>query len=375
METTLRVSTEVLDWAAAQVGTTLREFARQISRRSADKIIEGTITGSQAVKIAKKAGIPLGYLFLEKAPAPRTLPIADFRTIRHAKPLGKDYYAIYDDIEQKQTFYRDHLIATGVAPRGFVGRFRGRQVPAAQVAADIRKVLGYSGAHALKIEKPEDLFSELAALSEAAGILVFKNGVVANNTRRALSVQEFRGFCVSDEYAPVIFVNGKDAPAAWVFTLAHELAHIWMGDSGISDAAPNSKNEQERFCNAVAAEFLVPEQEFRDTWKATVGDAATKIERVRRHFRVSGLVIALRALHLDLISQATYDAVYEEAKRHRARDTDGGDFYRTLAVRNSKAFSRRVADLAVSGAITLREAGDLLNINPNYVTAFHARQP
>ena len=90
---------------------------------------------------------------------------------------------------------------------------------------------------------------------------------------------------------------------------------------------------------------------------------------------MSSLVIARGALALGLISQRVYTAIYEGAKRSKkGTGESGGDFYRTLATRNSKKFSRRVASLAVSGNMTLREAGRLLNTNPNNVVKFHAKR-
>src|SRR5699024_3916533 len=104
-------------------------------------------------------------------------------------------------------------------------------------------------------------------------IWVMRNGVVGNNTHRPLSVQQFRGFAISDPVVPLIFINGKDAKAAQIFTFAHELAHIWLGSTGISNVLIGETDygvhsALERKCNKIAAEFLVPEAGFAAQWHA-----------------------------------------------------------------------------------------------------------
>jgi Zn-dependent peptidase ImmA (M78 family) len=375
MAQALQLSPSVLSWAAAQAGSSLRDVAQRVSARAADRIERGELTATQASKFAKEAGVPFGYLFLLEPPAERrALPIADFRTLPDQHPLTKDFYDVFDDVEFKQAWYREYLQREVAQPLPFVGRFKGRHVNVETVAEDIRD--------ALKLDRPgavglnaEDLYSYLVAKVEAVGILVFKNGIVGNNTHRPLSASEFRGFVINDDLAPVIFVNGADAPAAWPFTLVHELAHVWLGESGISDSAPMSHNKHEALCNAIAAEVLVPQKEFATAWANTTGTAVERINRLRQQFRVSGLVIARRALDERLITRETFEALYQEArKRASGKDKGGGDFYLTLAVRNSKSFARKVAALATSGGISFREAGQLLNTNPNNVAIFHAKQ-
>ena len=372
---TLQFSKDVLQWAASQAGKSLDELARKVSTRSSAEIAEGLLTGQQAVKFAKEAGVPFGYLFLPDAPQARTLPLADFRTLNKSDPLGRDFYEVYDDIENKHIWYKEHLQNLGATPLPFVGRYAAGDASPAQVAKNMREVLDFGVFESESLKSPDELFSVLSAKCEQAGMLVFKNGVVGNNTHRPLSVTEFRGFVICDHIVPVIFVNGADAASAWVFTLAHELAHVWLGESGISDASPYSSNKHERMCNAIAAEFLVPKIEFLSLWnrnefRTTEG----KLEEARRRFKVSGLVVARRALELQLIGDNAYNTIYERDKHNRKKASGGGDFYLTLATRNSRRFSQRVAGLAMSGALSLREAGQLLNTNPNNVVKFYTRQ-
>lgn len=368
---TIELSPAVLDWAASQAGEIAADLAQKISKKSAEKITAGTLTYAQVLKFAKLAGVPLGYLFLDEPPEARKAPLADFRTLPEAHPLSKDFFDVYDDIDFKYSWLRERLVALGVDPLPIVGKYSKKKPAVSELAAEIREYIGFSTADLRTVPNPDQHFGLLAEKCERAGIFIFKNGVVGNSNRRSLSVSEFRGFVIADPYCPVIFVNGADAPAAWVFTLAHELAHIWLGDSSISDVGAGTEHKVEKYCNAVAGEMLVPTAEFKKAWAEN--DNLTndgRLESVRKHFKVSKTVAARRAFDLGLISRQQYLEVYQlarQAAKAKAQEQGGGDFYKTLAVRNSKTFSLEVANLAVSGEITLGQAGRLLNTNPNKV--------
>lgn len=206
-------------------------------------------------------------------------------------------------------------------------------------------------------------FSLLSEKVEDAGILVFKSGIVKGSTRRGLSVSEFRGFALADALAPAIFINGKDAEAAWIFTLAHEVAHIWLGESGVSDIPAGVAHDGiERLCNRIAAELLTPKAQFLEAWDKV---AEPKFYGLSRMFRVSSLVIARRALDLGKISLADYRQA-EEASQKR-KSSDGGNPFNTIPVRNSKRFTRALVTSAMGGHTLLLDAGSLLNVSPDTV--------
>ena len=142
----------------------------------------------------------------------------------------------------------------------------------------------------------------LRSCADAAGVLTVFNGIVGNNTSRKLDRGEFQGFALVDSYAPLVFVNAADFRTAQMFTLAHELAHLFVGAPGLSSLGDQDqpRHGTERFCNAVAAEFLVPAVEMIDQW--TPGAEVDRaLKSVARHFKVSAMVAARRAVQLQLI--------------------------------------------------------------------------
>lgn len=372
----LQLSPDVLDWAAAEAGLSLVALAQKLSKRGADEIIRGRLTEPQIERFAKLTGVPLGYLFMPRPPNPREPGIADFRTVAQSRPLSRDFFDSLDEVQYKQDWYKEYLERIGADKLDFVGKYSQGEVNVLVVAKDIRNQLDLDSIDREALRSPDDLYSLLVDRSERLGILVFKNGVVGNNTRRSLAVDEFRGFVLSDPLAPVVFINGSDAPAAWTFTLAHELAHIWLGDSGVSDTSPSTNVAREKQCNSIAAEVLVPQAQFREFWAEHLNRNASTVERTiaagRSYFRVSELVIARRALDMKLISHQLYSQTYNNSPKAGGQGS-GGNFYRTLNVRNSKKFSSKVSSLAVSGAISFREAGRLLNVAPGRIETVYKR--
>lgn len=250
------------------------------------------------------------------------------------------------------------------------GRAEADQVE--DIAADMKRTLRVSEQNRIDSRNWEGYLALLIDRIEDAGMLVMRSGVVGNNTHRPLSVDEFRGFVLADPLAPVMFVNGRDAKAAQIFTLIHELAHVWIGASGVSNegigANQAHSGEIERLCNAVAAEFLVPANDIRARWRRQL-DFAPQVRDLAREFKVSGVVVGRRAVETGLASWDDFGRFYQAERAAweaaaAARRAGGGDPYRTSAVRNSKLLTKAVLEMAFEGRMLLRDAGNLLGVAP-----------
>lgn len=328
----------------------------------------------QAQHLAKALNIPFGYLFLSTPPQD-ALPIPDLRTLP-----GTTRTAPSADLRetvllalQRQSWYIEHLRDQGHGPLTFVGRF-GVEAPPEKVAADMHEELAID---LNQMHPSKDSFlTHLVQAAERIGILVMRSGIAGNNTHRPLDVSDFRGFAISDPLAPLVFINSADAPSARVFTLVHELAHIWLGNSGVSSATPGSAHRAEVFCNAVAGEFLVPRERFLSVWQSdTDPELQSKVHRVSDRFHVSRLVVMRRALDLGLIGRDLYQQDYlTELQVFRERPgAGGGSFYRNAVAKNSRNFSRAVVAETLSGRMLLRDAGHLLGISPAKLQQYAAQ--
>ena len=185
------------------------------------------------------------------------------------------------------------------------------------------------------------------------------SGVVGSNSRRSLDPQEFRGFALADPTAPLIFINGKDTKAAQMFTLAHELAHLWLGSSGVSDveAVEIGDQETERWCNRVAAELLVPLHLLQAEY-ATRAPLSDELHRLARRFKVSTLVILRRVHDAGFLTRQAFRSAYaaEIGRLGALPGGGGGNFYLTLGARVSPRFARAIVTSTLEGQTSFSES-------------------
>jgi Zn-dependent peptidase ImmA (M78 family) len=365
---TLNVNHELILWALERSGRSVEGLARQFPKLAKWVSGEAQPTLKQLEALSKKTWTPLGYFFLPEPPQEK-LPIPDFRTVSD-RPVGSASPNLIDTLhtmQRRQSWMRDYLIDCGLSPLPFIASANLRESPAA-VAQRIRQELGTGDGWASHHGTWTDALRHLRDAIEEAGILVAINGVVGNDTHRKLDTEEFRGFVLMDNYAPLIFLNGSDAKSAQMFTLAHELAHLWLGESALFNL-PNlapSEFAIEQFCNKVAAEFLVPAHEFGPYWLRAIQDA-DPFQVIARHFKVSPIVAARRAQDLGLIQQSeflTFFRAYQEDERRKAaRATGGGDFYQNQNVRLGKRFARAIALAAKEGRLLYRDAYRLTDLH------------
>lgn len=370
MQQTLQLNINTLSWAAASNGYSLNEFAHFLykTEQTAIDITLGKLTVEQIKKFSEKAKVPFGFLFLESPPQdyqPDTTFI-DFRTRSHQVPFTKDFKVTLRDVEHKQTWYKNYLVSIDAEKLPFVGKFsNNKNISNDLVAKDIRNTLKVDN---IRASTTDAYFSALSQACESVGILIFKNGIVINNTKKHLSAEEFGGFVITDAYAPCIFINGDDSKNANIFTLAHELAHIWLGESGVSDTSVDSNNASEAKCNAIAALVLVPTDRFIELWDSSSENARDKIRTLNKIFKVSELVIARTALTHNKINRDLYNQVDTDTKNawRLYKEQNKGKEIRlpaitTVSMRNSKTITNKVIDLVKNNKIMPREAAILLN--------------
>ncbi len=365
----IRLQPTLLRWARERSGLSVEMLAKKM-QVTPEKVTAWEETGElsfkQAEKLAKVTYTPFGYLYLLEPPQEQ-LPIPDFRTLGNEE-IRQPSPALLTTLEQAQqiqSWFREELITRGQEPLPFVGSLP-QNLPVLEAADRIRQVVGFDvrqqasnweEALRLQIEQIED-----------TGILVLRNGIVGNNTHRPLKVEEFRGFALTDAYAPLIFINGRDAKAAQMFTLAHELVHVWVGVSGVSnlDKTYVARDGVEQFCNQVAAELLVPTTELLAQWPE-VESQENWLRALTQQFKVSSLVILRRLNDTGLISPGTFQNLYqaEQTRFQNSKDQQagGGDFYRTQLSRLSRQFTQALIASTLEGRTPYRDALRLLGLS------------
>jgi Zn-dependent peptidase ImmA (M78 family)/transcriptional regulator with XRE-family HTH domain len=367
--TRVSVAPTLLRWARERAGYGLEDLAVRFKALPAWEAGDAKPTLKQLDDFARAVHVPIGYLFLPEPPV-ETLPIPDFRTMagRGVRVPSPNLLDMLYACQERQGWYREFALATRQPEAAFVGSANLNDRPE-EVAATVAATIGFDLAARAACRTWEDALRLFIAQADQIGVLVMVSGVVLSNTSRALDPEEFRGFALSDRRAPLVFINGADTKSAQMFTLAHELAHLWLGSSGVSDAgaAPLSGHRREEvWCNAVAAELLVPLAILSNDVVATEPiDQA--IQRLARRFKVSSLVIIRRLLDARVLTRASFDAAWK-AEQERLQDlarkagSGGGDFYRTTLSRVSRRFARALVGSTLEGQTLYRDAFRMLGI-------------
>lgn len=254
---------------------------------------------------AKSMNVPLGYLFLDEPPM-EEMPIPMFR--RNTRRLDINVYDKVMQMQDRQEWLADYKMRLGMEPLPFVGVHNVHDT-AREVAERMRSLTELPICWVLDTHTVREALKNLTSVLEDLGVIVTYSGVVDTFGKRAINVNECRGFTLVNKYAPFIFINSKDAQSAQLFTLVHEFAHILTGySSGYGDDNMENTSDNERLCDSTAALFLLPEVLLRELW-VEVGE---NYEVLCKKLKVSRYVIARCAKDYGLITATHYFNLYRE---------------------------------------------------------------
>ena len=356
--------------AAAKVSVTVEKFKEWETGAS-----QPTIRKAQALAKAYKR--PFALFFLPEVPRDFQ-PLQDFRK-SGSKALTTSSIFIIREIQQKQAWISDVYSENQEEKLPFVGRFSINDNPQ-KVAQDILTTLKINPA----FYKTDNPIKEWIDSSETNGIFISRTSFI--HSRLKLDSGELQGFAIADPHAPFIFVNSEDWNAPQLFTLVHELAHIWIAETGISnEVEPDLKNKDkfhpvELFCNEVAANALMP-KEIVLAFHTNSFQTSKDVFKIAKQLGVSSFALLVRALNLNIISTTTYQKLKKQADidffdylkkeaekkaRQKEKDKPGGPNYFLLQLnRNSRLFTQTVLDAFRGGFIEPTLASNLLNVQVN----------
>lgn len=363
------VSAPILEWAQRRSG---RHHAEMVKRfKYWDQWIHDgrALTFKQVEDVARFTHVPIGYLFLQEPPE-EALPIPDFRVGRGASVEPSD--SLLDTIylnQRRQDWYEEYLASIGNDdPRTIVGSARGLAPRAA--AALITQILDYGVDQRTLLKGAEEARRYLIHNFESLGGLVVINSVVGNNNHRPLDLEEFRGFTLQSQIAPLVFINGRDTKNGQVFSLLHEFAHIWRGEFGVSAGGEDFDDDTatvEGWCNQVAAEIAVPMNDLEQQFDPTNG-LTDELDRLAKRYCCSTLVVLLQLKRGGLIPLLGFNRLYEDEVQRlvnamqSASARSGGNYYASLPYKVGETFSRAIIRSVKAGATPMTEGLRLLGL-------------
>jgi len=362
----VEIKPEILRWAQERSGKSTADLLRKFPHLRAWEAGGRQPTLKQLESFAKAVYVPFGYLLLDQPPN-ETLPIRDFRT-PGSRMLSRPSPHLLDTIyacQERQEWYIEFALSMAEEPIKWVGSYS-ESTPVAEAAKALREMLGFDIEARRNCRTWEEALRMFVQQVEDAGVLVMVSGIVGSDTARKLDTQEFRGFALSDPHAPLIFINGSDSKSGQMFTLAHELAHLALGYSGLSNASlrPETGLKMIEFwCNGVAAEILVPLSVLRNRLQ-TGESLEANVSRLTREFKVSTLVILRRLLDVRFIGREQFDAEWEREIERLSSFVQGkgGHFTRMTLTRVSRRFAEALVGSAVSGETLYRDAFRMLGV-------------
>ncbi|MCM1540945.1 MAG: ImmA/IrrE family metallo-endopeptidase [Blautia sp.] len=366
----VNVRPEIINWALSQ---TQEERLGDKLMNNITKWLDGTKkpTFNQIEDFSKKANIPLGYFFLQTPPVEQ-IDLLQYRTVDSIQLVNPSRNLIdtiheMENIQEWMKTYRQDL---GFDKLPLVGCMK--RIHEIGIIVDrIRRDLELDDAWYERNKDAREAFNHIRTQLEVCGVVVMMSGIVGKNTHRALDVNEFRAFAMVDDWAPLIFINTADSNGARLFSLLHEVAHIWLGrDDLFNDRQSriSGVSDIEMICNAVAGELIVPKSVFLNKWDMYDMDVFEKITELAGYFRCGETVIARKAIDCKKIGQSIYDQVvktaienYKQMKENK--QTDGGNYYNTMGSRLDGCFIRALCESINMGRTTYTEAYRLTNTN------------
>jgi DNA-binding protein len=353
------ITPSVLEWAIKRAGVSVESI-----HKKAEQWVSGKArpTFKQAVDIAKTLQIPFGYLWLKEPPKEQEI-IPDLRTIGNGglAQIPLELKTAVNDVKQKQEWFKEYAKTNGLSKSEAIGRFKSSD-DTQKIADDVTARLEIQALVGSGCDK-DRMLKNLIERIEKLGILVMRNSILRGNTKKKLNLDTFRGFAIFDEFAPLIFINTNDSKAGQIFTLMHEAAHLWIGQSGISDLDIRENNKVELTCNEIAAKILMPKTKIQKAFEEFDDDG--KIERIADRFSVSALAVLNRLRSLNLLAPSEYrelyDAELEKFSRIPKKKSKGAPPPEVMVkVRNGYLFTFAVTSSVLNGDETYTNGANLL---------------
>lgn len=365
----IQIKTSIIRWACNRIGSLYSELSafKDFKRLSNENDGAVSLTLKQAEKLAKVLRYPFVFLLLD---SPVTdidkLPIADFRSIE-GKEINPNIN-LKEQIEycqNQQDWFSDYVNTCDLDVFKYNGKFSLHDDPQ-KVGLKLKEFLKIT----YKLSKnANDYLKRLKIILANNGILVSSSKVL-KNTQNRLSLSDFRGFALYDDNAPLIFINGNDSTSAQIFTLCHELGHIVLGQSGVSDVVKNNSKKIEKWCNEFAANILMPKNDVIDTFDQYI-NISQFLQDATKLFHLSTNALLLRIYNLNLIDKDTFDKEWAKAKAlykdylkslQESNGKSSGYYYKTVNSRLSHRLLQSLISSTSVGKTTFRDAACLLGL-------------